>query len=72
MADIDEQMVTGNGPLRNKNTELMEADKYLAGIQAGCDFLLKYCDMRKEARTGEVDAMGKASLTVPATHGQFV
>ena len=26
-AEIDEQMVTDNGPLRNKNIELMEIDK---------------------------------------------
>jgi len=60
LAETDEQMVTDKGTLKNKNTELMETDKYLAGIHADCDFLLKYYDMRKEARTGEVDAMGKA------------
>jgi len=60
LAETDEQMVTDKGTLKNKNTELMETDKYLAGVHADCDFLLKYYDMRKEARTGEVDAMGKA------------
>jgi len=60
LAETDEQMVTDKGSLKNKNTELMETDKYLAGIHADCDFLIKYYDMRKEARTGEVDAMGKA------------
>jgi len=60
LAETDEQMVTDKGTLKNKNTELMETDKYLAGVHADCDFLLKYFDMRKEARTGEIDAMGKA------------
>jgi len=60
LAETDEQMVTDKGTLKNKNTELMETDKYLAGVHADCDFLLKYYDMRKEARTGEIDAMGKA------------
>jgi predicted nucleic acid-binding Zn-ribbon protein len=60
LAETDEQMVTDKGTLKDKNTELMETDKYLAGVHADCDFLLKYYDMRKEARTGEIDAMGKA------------
>ena len=29
-------------------------------MDTDCDFLLKYYDMRKVARTGEVDAMRKA------------
>jgi len=60
LAETDEQMVTDKGTLKDKNTELMETDKYLAGLHADCDFLIKYYDMRKEARTGEIDAMGKA------------
>ena len=52
--------MTDNGTLKNKNNEVMETDKYLAAVHADCDFLLKYYDMRKVARTGEVDAMSKA------------
>jgi len=60
LAETSEQLVTDKGSLKDKNTELMETDKYLAGVHADCDFLIKYYDMRKEARTGEIDAMGKA------------
>jgi len=60
LAETDEQMVTDKATLKDKNTELMETDKYLAGLHADCDFLIKYYDMRKEARTGEIDAMSKA------------
>jgi predicted nucleic acid-binding Zn-ribbon protein len=60
LAETDEQMVTDKGALKNKETELMETDKYLSTLHADCDFLIKYYDMRKEARTGEIDAMGKA------------
>jgi len=57
LAETDEQMVTDKGALKNKNnTELLETDKYLSGVHADCDWLLKYYDMRKEARTGEIDA----------------
>ena len=60
LAETDEQMVTDKGNLKDKETELMETDKYLSTLHADCDFLIKYYDMRKEARTGEIDAMGKA------------
>jgi chromosome segregation ATPase len=60
LAETDEQMVTDKGALKDKETELMETDKYLSTLHADCDFLIKYYDMRKEARTGEIDAMGKA------------
>ena len=60
LAETNEQMVTDKSASKNKNTELMETDKYLAGVHADYDWLLKYYDMRVEARTGEIDAMGKA------------
>merc|ERR1719453_2565527 len=60
LAETSEQLVTDKGSLKDKNTELMETEKYLAGIHADCDWLIKFYDMRKEARTGEIDAMGKA------------
>ena len=64
LAETDEQMVTHKGTLKSKNTELMETDKYLAGVHADCDLLLKYYDMRKEARTGEIDSMKKAKAVL--------
>jgi len=60
LAETSEQLITDKGDLKNKNTELMETDKYLSNLHADCDFLIKYYDMRKEARVGEIDAMGKA------------
>ena len=60
LAKTDEQMVTVKSTLKEKNTELMDADKYLSGLHADCDWLLKNYYMRKEARTGEIDTMGKA------------
>jgi len=60
LAETNEQMVTDKGTLGNTNTELMETEKYLGEVHAECDWLLKYFDVRAEARTGEIDAMGKA------------
>merc|ERR1719197_1042236 len=45
---------------KGKTTELMETDKYLAGLHQECDWLLQNHGARSEARNGEIDALGKA------------
>merc|ERR1719174_2371831 len=60
LAETNEQMVTDKGTLGDTNAELMETEKYLGEVHAECDWLMKYYDVRSEARTGEIDAMGKA------------
>jgi len=60
LADTNEQMVTDKGTLSDTQTELMNTEKYLGEVHAECDWLLKFFDVRSEARTGEIDAMGKA------------
>jgi chromosome segregation ATPase len=39
---------------------LMATLEYIAGLHGECDWLLKHFDVRAEARTGEIDALGKA------------
>merc|ERR1719379_910075 len=51
-AHKDDKMSTG--------TELGETMQYIASLHAECDWLLENFDARKEARTGEIDAMAKA------------
>ena len=60
LADTESELLANQETLKDKKTDLMENGKYGAGLHAECDWLLKYFDMRKEARTGEVDALGKA------------
>jgi len=45
-------------------TELMALGEYVAGLHGSCDFLLKNFDVRKEARAGEIDAIGKAKAVL--------
>jgi peptidoglycan hydrolase CwlO-like protein len=40
--------------------ELMATLEYIASLHSECDWLLKYFDVRKEARSGEIDALKKA------------
>jgi len=60
LADTSDSLVTNKEALKNKKFEQMETEKYIGGLHADCDWLFKYYDMRKEARTNEIDAMGKA------------
>jgi len=55
-----------------KKTEAMETDKYVAGLHAECDFILKFFDTRKEARTGEIEAMEKAKAVLNGADYSFL
>merc|ERR1740127_104729 len=48
----------------SKLTEAMETAKYLGGLHEECDWLLSNFDARKAARTGEIDALGKAKAVL--------
>jgi len=60
LADTSDSLVTNKESLKNKKFEQMETEKFIGGLHADCDWLLKYYEMRKEARTNEIDAMAKA------------
>merc|ERR1719343_1126775 len=42
------------------SAEHMATLEYEAALHADCDWLLKYFDVRMEARTGEIDSLKKA------------
>merc|ERR550525_349798 len=42
------------------SAELMSTMKYISSLHLECDWLLKYFEVRKEARASEIDALGKA------------
>merc|ERR550537_341296 len=60
LADTEEELVNSKSGLKNKKFELMNTEKLISELHSECDWLLKYYDVRKEARTGEIEAMGKA------------
>merc|ERR1719482_2090757 len=41
-----------------------ENSKNIGGLHEECDWLLKYYDARKSARTGEIEALGKAKAVL--------
>jgi len=42
----------------------MATEEYLHGLHVECDFLMKYYQARKEARSGEIDALSKAKAVL--------
>merc|ERR1719465_291758 len=60
LADTEAQLVSDKEGLKNKKMDLMKTEQLIGALHSECDFLLKYYDVRKEARNGEIDAMQKA------------
>merc|ERR1719245_740123 len=44
--------------------QLMGTVKYIQQLHAECDWLVKYYDVRKEARAGEIDSLSKAKAVL--------
>jgi len=43
---------------------LMATEEYISNLHADCDWLIKYFNIRQEARTGEIDALSKAKAVL--------
>merc|ERR1719163_2190811 len=48
----------------DKLKELMATEKFLGGLHLECDWLLKNFELRAEARSSEIDALGKAKAVL--------
>merc|ERR1719409_1821982 len=63
-AETETELQSNKESKQSKTIEAMETAKYLAGLHEECDWLLKYFDARQAARTGEIDALGKAKAVL--------
>jgi len=63
-ADTEEALVAQDGELTSTRKELMATDEYKSQIHSECDWLLKYFDLRKQARAEESDNLKKAKATL--------
>merc|ERR1740122_815183 len=59
-ADAEKMLSTQTEVKKDTNEELWATIKYIDSLHLECDWLLKFFDMRKTARTGEIDALTKA------------
>merc|ERR1740121_2955040 len=59
-ADLTADLETLKSDKKSTSAGLMATEKYLADIHSDCDWLLKYFDVRAEARSGEIESLDKA------------
>jgi len=57
---------------KSAGKELGATLQYIHSLHLECDWLMKYFDVRKEARTSEIDALGKAKAVLSGADYSFV
>merc|ERR1719321_1874292 len=63
-ADAEEALQTHTDSKATDTKELAGTVQYIGALHGECDWLLKYFDVRKEARTSEIEALGKAKAVL--------
>jgi len=63
-ADLEADLETHTEDKASTTKELMATMQYIQSLHNECDWLLKYFDVRKEARASEIDALGKAKAVL--------
>jgi len=63
-ASEEEALMTEQEAKAATEKELMTTLEYIHALHGECDWLLKFFDARTEARTGEIEALGKAKAVL--------
>jgi len=64
LADMQASLAASKDSLASTTKELGATLQYIQSLHAECDWLIQYFDVRKEARTSEIDALGKAKAVL--------
>lgn len=70
-ADLEADLEAHTAAKGSATSELMATGEYIASLHAECDWLVQHYDMRKEARTGEVDSLVKAKAILAGADFEF-
>jgi len=63
-ADTESLIVAKSETLKSTQKELMATHEYIGQLHGECDWILKFFDVRAEARNGEIDALKKAKAVL--------
>merc|ERR1719296_381254 len=63
-AGLEQDLANLQGEHKSTTSELAATLEYIASLHAECDWLLKYFDVRKEARNGEIDSLRNAKAVL--------
>jgi len=72
LADTKARLEEEKTGLAAASKELMATVQYISSLHSDCDWLIKYFDMRSEARTNEIDAMQKAKAILNGADYSFL
>jgi hypothetical protein len=70
-ADLEADLQAHTAAKGSASSELMATGEYIASLHAECDWLVQHYDVRKEARAGEVDSLGKAKAILAGADFSF-
>merc|ERR1711953_51339 len=63
-ADTEKALADATAEKKDTVGELFATLKYIQSLHSECDWLIKYFDMRKTARAGEIDSLTKAKAVL--------
>lgn len=63
-ANLEQRLQTLKDDLALGNEELMEIKQMISNLHASCDFIVQNFDLRKEARTNEIDSLKNAKAVL--------
>jgi len=63
-ADLEADLMDHESAHQVAVKEMMALQKYIASLHAECDWLLKFFDVRKTARSEEIEALGRAKAVL--------
>jgi len=71
-AETETEVQSNTDDKKSKTINAMETAKYIGGLHQECDWLMQNFDQRKAARSGEIDALGKAKSVLSGADYSFV
>jgi len=71
-ADLEASLEELAAVKKSSTKELMATEQYISALHSDCDWLLQYFDVRKEARTSEIDSLGKAKAVLSGADYSFL
>jgi len=71
-ADLEGALEKHTGEKKDGSRDLMGTERYIADLHAECDWLMKYHQVRKDARADEIDSLGKARAVLNGAGYSFL
>jgi septal ring factor EnvC (AmiA/AmiB activator) len=72
LADTEDLVVTKTDELESTKKELMAVHEYMGQLHGECDWIMKYYQVRKDARNNEISALGQAKAILSGADFSFV